>query len=177
VTTNCPKCGQSYELATIRLKGKDRTATCGGCGHRFVVKLPARDAKGAAPMTQRGRPAPGSAGGGLAPHVRVALTPLDGPLKDRVLRIAAGTALIGREQGDVSLPDPKVSSRHAEVHVSGGEVWLHDLGSTNGTFVNGERIDRRRLVHLDEVTVGATRLLYTYIEDFVSAYDSYSPDA
>jgi pSer/pThr/pTyr-binding forkhead associated (FHA) protein len=40
-------------------------------------------------------------------------------------------------------------------------VWVHDLGSTNGTFVNGERLERpRRLVDGDVVRVGSTELRF-----------------
>lgn len=174
--TSCPKCGQGYEFATVRLQGKDRMATCGKCGQRFPVRLSGASAPATAPMTIHGRTA-APPPGGPAPHVRIALTPLHGPLKDRVFRLHAGTTVIGRNEGEVQIPDPRVSARHAQVEVAGGDVRLRDLSSTNGTFVNGERVDLRRLVHMDEVTVGATRLLYTYIEDFASAYDSFAPEA
>ncbi len=53
--------------------------------------------------------------------------------------------------------DADVSSRHAEIRVSGGAVVLHDLGSTNGTFVNGERIEGERvLADGDVIEFGAS---------------------
>ena len=52
--------------------------------------------------------------------------------------------------------DPDVSRRHAEIQVSSGDILISDLGSTNGTFVNGERIDQpRTLRDGDEVRIGA----------------------
>jgi hypothetical protein len=45
---------------------------------------------------------------------------------------------------DIVLPDDGVSRLHCLVSVVNGEVVVEDLGSTNGTFVNGQRIDRRR---------------------------------
>ena len=47
---------------------------------------------------------------------------------------------IGREGCDITLADPDVSRRHARVTPRGDTVVVEDLGSTNGTFVNGERI-------------------------------------
>ena len=63
---------------------------------------------------------------------------------------------IGREGCDITLGDPDVSRRHAEIQVSNGDILISDLGSTNGTFVNGERIDQpRTLRDGDEVRIGA----------------------
>lgn len=175
MTLTCPKCQQRYDLETLRLKGKDRTASCGKCGHRFVVRLLKAPTRAPAPpdMTMVARPTGASVLPAL--HVRVALTVLDGPEKDRVFRITMPLTVLGRTEGDIRLPDPRVSSRHAQIEVEGGEVWLHDLGSRNGTFVNGERADRVRLSHMDEVTVGGTHLLYTYMQDLASAIEDLVP--
>ncbi len=50
-----------------------------------------------------------------------------------------GTAVIGRE-GDVAIADPRASRRHAQVTVTASGVQVSDLGSANGTLVNGQRI-------------------------------------
>ena len=53
-----------------------------------------------------------------------------------------GTSAIGRsEESDVFLVDPSVSRNHAEIDVDTRGALVRDLGSTNGTFVNGERVD------------------------------------
>ncbi len=66
---------------------------------------------------------------------------------------------IGRnEECDVFLVDPSVSRRHAVIDLDAGWPVVHDLGSTNGTFVNGERIDSRRLAVGDSVRFGQTEL-------------------
>jgi pSer/pThr/pTyr-binding forkhead associated (FHA) protein len=64
---------------------------------------------------------------------------------------------IGREGCDITLSDPDVSRRHAAVQIMAGELSIEDLGSTNGTFVNGEQIaERRTLRGGDEVRIGST---------------------
>jgi hypothetical protein len=68
---------------------------------------------------------------------------------------------IGRsEDCEVQLADKNVSRRHAEVRREGAGFVLVDLDSTNGTRVNGGRVKRRDLSDGDEVTVGATTLLF-----------------
>jgi len=57
--------------------------------------------------------------------------------------------------------DEYASSRHARIEPRRDGIWVHDLGSTNGTYVNGVRIDRpRRLAPGDVVRVGDTDLRF-----------------
>jgi FHA domain-containing protein len=70
---------------------------------------------------------------------------------------------IGRGgQNDVAIDqDEFASARHVRVEPRRDGVWVHDLGSTNGTYVNGVRIDRpRKLVDGDVVRVGETELRF-----------------
>ncbi len=68
-------------------------------------------------------------------------------------------ASVGRsEDSDIFLVDPSVSRNHAEIVIDRGTVTLRDFGSTNGTFVNGERVTERRLAPGDEVIFGNTHM-------------------
>lgn len=73
-----------------------------------------------------------------------------------------GETTIGRiEQSDITLHDPRVSRRHAIIHVEGDRCSIEDLGSTNWTMVNGERIKgKRELQDWDEVVFADTRLIF-----------------
>lgn len=71
---------------------------------------------------------------------------------------------IGRDAGnDLRLPEPAVSSRHATIISRAGRVVLHDLKSSNGTWVNGARIDNQELVHGDMVAFG--RVVMHFIDE------------
>jgi nitrite reductase (NADH) large subunit len=68
--------------------------------------------------------------------------------------------MLGREfLREFDIADVKVSRRHARLFITPeGRVWIEDLGSTNGTFLNGERVDRAALNLGDQVRLGATTL-------------------
>lgn len=68
---------------------------------------------------------------------------------------------IGRHpDSHIFLDDVTVSRRHVEVEREGDQLKVNDLGSLNGTYVNGERVDDRVLTTGDEVQVGRFKLLY-----------------
>lgn len=74
-------------------------------------------------------------------------------LRDKGVRVGRAPKLAGG-QAPVELPDTHLSRDHFAV-VPDGEGWaLHDLGSTNGTRVNGEKVNRRALQAGDEVRAG-----------------------
>jgi len=77
----------------------------------------------------------------------------------------AAITVLGRDNtADVILDDPGISRRHTEIRVTSDGPHLvasiRDLGSTNGTFVNGERITSQHLTDGDRVNVGRTTLTY-----------------
>ena len=68
---------------------------------------------------------------------------------------------IGRMPDSVmTLEDPNVSRNHAEIRPSGGGFVLADLGSTNGTKINGVKVSERVLQDGDELTFGSTTLRF-----------------
>lgn len=69
--------------------------------------------------------------------------------------------ILGRVAGcDVVLADGKASRRHAKIVVEAGVVELEDLGSSNGTLLNGKPVTRRVLRDRDEIQIGATVIVY-----------------
>jgi hypothetical protein len=75
--------------------------------------------------------------------------------------IAEDPVSIGRlPECDVVLSDPNVSRRHAEVRRRGNDFVVVDLGSTNGTKVNGAGVRERQLADGDEITVGGTHIRF-----------------
>ena len=67
--------------------------------------------------------------------------------------------VVGRSSDlDMVLVEDMVSRKHARIAMQSDQIWIEDLGSTNGTFVNGEKIKRARLKEGDRVLIGTSIL-------------------
>lgn len=85
-----------------------------------------------------------------------------------------GETLIGRETpADLVLPSKSVSRAHAKIHRRGAEWLIEDLGSRNGTHVNGQRVQRATLSDRDQVRLGA--VVVAFISAGVERYSRPEP--
>ena len=91
----------------------------------------------------------------------VSLVVSDGPLKGKVFSILKPSVLLGRRDTDIVLEDSDVSRKHCYLEVHGASALLVDLGSTNGTFVENQRIETRQLEHMSEFRIGSTTLIFS----------------
>ena len=81
------------------------------------------------------------------------LVPISG---DRFRPLTQNRVTIGRNDDcTIQLTDPSISGRHCEFHFDGTRWWITDLGSRNGTQVNGTPIKQRPLKPGDEITIGS----------------------
>lgn len=73
-----------------------------------------------------------------------------------------GGLSIGRSpEADVRIEDRFASGLHARIYSGKGNYYLEDLGSTNGTYLNGSLVDSKRELHdLDEIRIGDTELRF-----------------
>src|SRR5438128_8443282 len=86
---------------------------------------------------------------------------LQGPDKGRRFELPDQPTLVGRESRQLPLTDNTVSRRHAEL-MPGDDGWvLRDLGSSNGTYINGLRITNKYALKLgDQIRVGRTLMVF-----------------
>ncbi len=138
---HCPYCGQRYDPLT------------GAC----ACAVPT----GGSPAPAGFPPIPTPAAGATTAVATGAATTLVGidPQVAGVRVIVPPTGVrIGREAGnDLIVPDPTVSRRHARIVPEGGTLVVYDEGSTNGTFVNEQRVSRQPLKAGDILRFGNVR--------------------
>ena len=89
---------------------------------------------------------------------------LAGSAMGEMFKIASRQTIIGRGQtAHIRMMDDGVSREHCEIQIEGDSMILHDLGSTNGTFCRGVRVDRHMLEDGDKILVGSSTVLkFTY---------------
>jgi signal transduction histidine kinase len=87
---------------------------------------------------------------------------IQGPNRGTRFELDGSPAIgIGREAGNaVQLQDSEVSRRHAEIRPAAAGFLVADLKSSNGTFVNGRRVERAELAGGDQIQVGRSLLVY-----------------
>lgn len=86
----------------------------------------------------------------------------DGPQRGKIIALDANQPLvIGREPScGIQIVDQGVSREHARIFLVGEMVFLRDLGSRNGSFVNDERVEEELLREGDKIRVGTTELVF-----------------
>lgn len=157
----CPQCG-CVEQADASF--------CSECGHDFASDFEKETLSGpeGAPPAQ---PSPPARSGGMEPSGPRLRVSLDGSSVS-VISLGDTPVTIGRDTGnDIQVNLPQVSRVHARVIRSDGGFGVVDLGSTNGTFVRGQRIppmQPRPLASGDELGIGdqaGSTASITYVED------------
>ncbi len=92
------------------------------------------------------------------------LSVCQGPDSGLEIPIDIPLIIVGRRGADVNLNDQLVSRRHFSIEVVGDKYLLKDLGSTNGTYLNGKQVRVVVLSPGDEIQTGSTLFLFDYQE-------------
>lgn len=128
-------------------------------GHPPLPPLPALPPLRGRVATDTGKQGPSFTGRAGSRHGVTHVLVVDGPGTRHEL--TTGRNVIGRgTEADIRLPDTGVSRKHVDVVLDGGTATVEDLGSTNGTLVNGRRVSRQALVDGDVIRIGHSVLVY-----------------
>ncbi|MHB0968841.1 MAG: FHA domain-containing protein [Thermoanaerobaculia bacterium] len=159
----CAKCHEVFEIRNPSMGGPDAmdsTVT----KRRPQEPEPERDPQ-ADPESRSAPPATSDATLQMPTDRRLSLALIDGPDAGKVFRIEQPRVVIGRAAADLILNDTESSRNHAAIEVRESLVLLEDLGSTNGTLIDGERINGPvELQNQMEFQVGSTTLMLIVTE-------------
>lgn len=148
---NCPICGRSLEPSQ---------STCPDCGTHTETD-----------PTVAFIPLPDEASPAFTPEEAASLDGFDGfalvvergPWAGMTYILGTGITTVGRHpESSIFLDDITVSRHHCRFSSDGKELVVEDSGSTNGTYVNGSRVDRTELMPGDEVLVGRFQMIVAY---------------
>jgi hypothetical protein len=166
----CSHCGKIHALNVAQTAAHPRVQfRCSRCGKNTIVKTHGVD------TTQLMSPLPDFArtgGPGIAAllgadaqgfylpaNKTISLSVIAGPAKGQAMALERPVVILGRTGADFTIGDPNISRQHCAVEVKGDTVRLRDLDSTNGTFIDLERVRAAELRHLSEFRLGSTVVL------------------
>ena len=90
---------------------------------------------------------------------KLSLAVIAGPDSGKTFPVDKPRVVIGRAGSDVELSDAEISRAHAAIEVSDDTVTVFDLESTNGTYVDGDRVESSLLDNYGEFEIGGTTLM------------------
>jgi len=91
---------------------------------------------------------------------RFSLAVIQGPATGHIHQVLKARTTIGRSGADINIEDPEASRQHASLEILGDHAILRDLGSTNGTFVEADRIEQQVLNNQMEFRIGSHVLMF-----------------
>jgi hypothetical protein len=190
VIIECPSCHSKYQYDEERFERKpSKKIKCARCQNIFDIHNPAfaqpepvepgdatyasKTEIGKIPVpphdTTEQSPLPQPKGEPtlqLPQGKRLSLAILDGPDAGSVFRIEKPRITIGRSNADLTLNDTEASRQHAALEIRETQYGLVDLGSTNGTIHDGQKIDGLvELTDKSEFQIGATTLMLIVTDD------------
>jgi predicted Zn finger-like uncharacterized protein len=95
---------------------------------------------------------------------RFSLAVIQGAATGQIFPITKTRTLIGRTGADINIDDPEASRQHAAVEIVGEIAMLRDLGSTNGTWIDLDRIEQQQISNQQEFRIGSHVLMFIVTE-------------
>jgi hypothetical protein len=95
----------------------------------------------------------------LPDDMKISLAIIKGARAGYIYHLDKPYVLIGRGKVDLIIPDKEISRKHVAVEVRNDKVFLRDLGSTNGTLVNNEKVSITEITDQVEFKIGQTTLM------------------
>lgn len=175
MVVSCPNCQKKYRLEDRHFSDRDAFQfKCPNCGQPVEAKRPAQEPQPASTQKTHRMDSTWNEAGvpevdllGLPDGKRASIAVLQGPDSGTMYPVTKPLVVIGRAEADIRLTDSEVSRRHAQIEFKAGTIVLRDLKSTNGTYVNEQRITVTPLENQTEFRVGSTTLMLILTEELL----------
>jgi predicted Zn finger-like uncharacterized protein len=95
---------------------------------------------------------------------RFSLAVIQGAATGQIFPVSKTRTVIGRSGADINIDDPESSRQHAALEIVGDVAILRDLGSTNGTWIELDRIEQHQLNNQQEFRIGSHVLMFIVTE-------------
>jgi pSer/pThr/pTyr-binding forkhead associated (FHA) protein len=95
---------------------------------------------------------------------RYSLAVIQGAATGQIFPISKTRTIVGRSGSDINLDDPEASRQHAALEIVGDVAILRDLGSTNGTWIELDRVEQHELSNQQEFRIGSHVLMFIVTE-------------
>jgi predicted Zn finger-like uncharacterized protein len=176
--TKCSKCGGAIEIenplmgastlppSTIAPPVVSAPAAPAAPEPLSTRKTPVQPPATTAPLSHD----PGTTLGGADAHrmgliqlpkdKRYSLAVIQGAATGQIFPISKTRTIVGRSGSDINLDDPEASRQHAALEIVGDVAILRDLGSTNGTWIELDRVEQHELSNQQEFRIGSHVLMF-----------------
>jgi predicted Zn finger-like uncharacterized protein len=174
--TKCSKCGGAIEIenplmgaSTLPPSPEIPPVVPPVADNLSTRKTPVQQAPAAAPAADMGA----TLGGADAHRMgliqlpkdkRYSLAVIQGAATGQIFPISKTRTIVGRSGSDINLEDPEASRQHAALEIVGDVAILRDLGSTNGTWIELDRIEQHELSNQQEFRIGSHVLMFIVTE-------------
>ncbi len=159
----CPSCKKRYKLDEKKLNPKPKIKLrCPNCGHIFEVNNPLYNEKINEDDTTQIKKDKNAEEGLTLPEDKIIyLYVIKGPRSGYKYKVTKPRVIVGRgSQADLIIPDLEVSRQHFSLEISENKTILRDLNSTNGTYIDGERVSSVKIEDRTEIQIGQSAILY-----------------
>ena len=170
--TKCSKCGGAIEIENP-LMGASTLPPSAEIAPPIVPPVPHETVSTRKTPVQTPAPAAPDSGatlGGADAHrmgliqlpkdKRYSLAVIQGAATGQIFPIGKTRTIVGRSGSDINLDDPEASRQHAALEIVGDVAILRDLGSTNGTWIELDRIEQHELSNQQEFRIGSHVLMF-----------------
>lgn len=160
----CPNCNAKYNVPDDKIQGRKRMK-CSKCSSVFPLSEPQEEESASEKDTAKIiRQSVGDSlwtdeNLKLPNDQKISLAVIKGARAGYIYHLEKPYILIGRGKVDLIIPDKEISRKHVAIEVRNDKIFLRDLGSTNGTVINNNKVSIVEVKDQTEFKIGQTTLM------------------